>query len=50
MKCPKCGAEYEVHKIKSPIRDKDTEECRICGTKLLSWNGGVIYSIKLIKK
>jgi DNA-directed RNA polymerase subunit RPC12/RpoP len=49
-KCTKCGAEYEIGKIKYPVRDKDSIECDICGTKLISWNGSTAYTAKLIKK
>lgn len=48
--CPTCGAEYEVYKIKVGMRDRDQEECEVCGTEIISWNGGTIYSIKLIKE
>lgn len=33
------------------MRDKDTIDCSVCGNELLSWNGGVMYSmIALIEK
>ena len=46
--CNKCGAEYEVNKIKLPMRDKDKEYC-ICGNLLRSWNGAEMWEYKLIK-
>jgi len=48
--CPKCGAEYELYSMKLIMRDKDSEECEVCGTTLMSWNGAVMYHTKLIKK
>ena len=48
--CSKCGAEYALYKTKLITRDKDSEECDICGTTLISWNGAVMYTAKLIKK
>ena len=48
--CSKCGAKYKLYKIKIPMRDKDSERCVICGNTLISWNGGVMYDTKLIKK
>lgn len=48
--CEKCGAEYKLYKAKLIMRDKDSETCDICGTTLISWNGAVMYSTKLIRK
>ena len=49
--CENCGAEYELHKHNlAGQRDNDSEECEICGTTLISWNGGAMYTTKLIKK
>jgi len=48
--CPTCRSEYEVYKHKIPMRDKDSLICEICGTKYMSWNGGVMYTDKLLKK
>jgi len=48
--CGGCGAEYELTEHKSMFRDKDSIECDICGAKLFSWNGGCIWSKKLIKE
>lgn len=48
--CPKCGAIYKLFKIKTIMRDKDSEECDICDTTLISWNGAVMYTTELIKK
>lgn len=48
--CPKCGAEYELYESKLIMRDIDSETCDLCGTTLMSWNGAVMYSTKLVKK
>jgi|GEM_PF-1875566 len=48
--CSKCGAEYNLYETKLMMRDIDSEKCDICGTTLKSWNGGVMYSAKLIEK
>lgn len=45
--CSKCGAEYEVTRIKLIIRDKDKEYCE-CGNLLRSWNGAEMWDYKLI--
>lgn len=42
--CSVCGTVYNVTKHKLPARDKDSIEC--CKKTLLSWNGGVMYSIQ----
>lgn len=47
--CSKCGAEYEVTRIKLPMRDKDKEYCDCCGNLLRSWNGAEMWEYKLIK-
>lgn len=47
--CKKCGAVYELTRHKLIARDKDSINCK-CGEELISWNGGVCYSSKLIKK
>ena len=48
--CPTCESEYEITERKMIYRDKDTLDCFICGKELMSWNGAVSYSAKLIKK
>lgn len=48
--CPKCNSEYEVHKYKLIMRDRDSLECDICGTTYMSWNGAEMWSGKLIKR
>lgn len=42
--CSDCGRKYRLKKTNVPMRDKDELRCR-CGSVLISWNGGVIYSI-----
>lgn len=44
------GAEYEVMRIKLPMRDKDKEYCDFCGNLLRSWNGAEMWEYKLIKR
>lgn len=48
--CSGCGSEYELTKYKIIIRDKDTINCSVCGKELKSWNGGEMWTSKLIKK
>jgi hypothetical protein len=43
-----CGAIYDEKRIKLPARDKDSSKCGFCGSVLRSWNGGVMYSHKLL--
>lgn len=45
----KCGRVYEEKETKLPMRDKDNYVCS-CGHELNSWNGGVMYSYKLVSK
>jgi hypothetical protein len=44
-----CGAKYELEKHKLISRDKDSLECSFCGATLIEWNGGVMYSKRLIE-
>lgn len=46
--CCCCGAEYEVNRIKLPMRDRDKEVCE-CGNVLKRWNGAEMWDYKLIK-
>lgn len=46
--CNRCGAVYEVQRIKLPMRDKDKEVCE-CGNILKSWNGTEMWDYTLIK-
>ena len=48
--CEKCSSKYELTEHKLPIRDKDSLECDICGYKLHSWNGGCLWTSKLLEK
>jgi NAD-dependent SIR2 family protein deacetylase len=48
MKCKKCGATYEIESQDYPMRDKDSILCQYCGSILIEWNAGVIYSAKNI--
>lgn len=48
--CPRCGSKFELYKSKIPTRDKDSDECDVCGYILIEWNGGVMYRTKLIEK
>lgn len=47
-RCPSCGRVWKIVKHKIIIRDKDSLKCD-CGHTLISWNGAVMYSSKLIK-
>lgn len=48
--CPVCGSKYEITKHKIIMRDKDSIECDICNHPIISWNGGVMYSSKLLER
>jgi hypothetical protein len=48
--CSKCGSIYEISEYKMMVRDSDEISCEVCGTELISWNGGVMYSKKLIQR
>ena len=44
--CPKehCPMVYLIEREHCPVRDKDKIFCEKCGSEIVSWNGGVIYS------
>lgn len=46
-KC-ECGRVWNVTEHKYFMRDKDSLDCK-CGREIISWNGGVTYSAKLIE-
>lgn len=46
--CSTCGAVYELTEHKVPMRDRDSERCEFCGTKIISCNGGCIWTKKLV--
>lgn len=46
--CEKCGAVYQLTEHKMAMRDKDTEECDFCGTRIWGWNGGCIWTKELV--
>lgn len=46
--CNVCGTNYKLYKTKLPMRDKDSEDCEICGNTIISWNGGVMYRIEKV--
>ena len=50
VKCPKCGTIYELKKHHSPSRDKDSIECYECGETIISWNGGLYYTVESKQK
>jgi hypothetical protein len=43
--CEKCGSRFSISKLAVPTRDKDSIDCTVCHHELLSWNGGVMYSM-----
>lgn len=43
-----CGAIYELVEHSIMMRDTDSEECDICGKELIHWNGGCIWTKKLL--
>jgi len=50
ISCSHCGAEYEVTYTKTMFRDRDSEDCEVCGEHLASWNGSNIPHYRLIKR
>jgi transposase-like protein len=48
-KCPHCDAVYEVTYTKIAFRDRDSEDCAVCGKQMASWNGSSIPSYRLIE-
>ncbi len=46
--CEKCGAKYEIFEQRLIMRDNDSLDCQKCGHELISWNGAVCYTAKLI--
>ena len=45
--CKHCGRVWELSGVNVPMRDKDKIVCK-CGETLFSWNGGVVFTAKLI--
>lgn len=50
MTCSGCGSEYELTKYKIIIRDRDTIDCKVCGTELKRWNGAEMWTSELVTK
>ncbi len=49
--CDQCGSVYKVKSIKSPMRDKDSIDCQVCGEKdIYSWNEAKIWTAILIDR
>jgi hypothetical protein len=48
--CQRCGSTYELASFPLPARDKDQIDCEVCGEELISWNGGVMWSAKLVTR
>jgi predicted Zn finger-like uncharacterized protein len=48
--CSRCGAVYELRSEKIPLRDRDQFRCSVCHTTLEAWDGGVMWSGKLITR
>lgn len=46
--CPTCGSVYETELHQTPIRDKDSADCKVCGKEMDSWNSTTfpIYKLK----
>lgn len=49
MTCPDCGAKYTYTEFSTAMRDKDSYTCDTpgCNGVVHSWNGAVIFSLKL---
>lgn len=50
ISCPVCGAKYELHEFPITVRDKDSVCCQVCFTDLFSWNGGSMFTLKMVGK
>lgn len=48
IECSGCGATYERTYTHTSIRDKDREECGLCGATLESWDGSAIPRVRSI--
>ena len=48
--CDRCGSVYELSSWHSPMRDKDSIECEVCGATLKRWNGSRVWTAKLVKR
>lgn len=47
IECPNenCDMVYHLLQVNIPVRDKDSIECKNCGTTIIRWNGDVVYTI-----
>lgn len=48
--CEQCGSKYELTEYSIIFRDKNSLDCDICGQELFHWNGGCIWTSKLLEK
>ena len=48
--CPTCGSIYDIVEHPYPLRDKDSIECTVCNTTLVSWNGACVFTSKLLER
>ena len=46
--CKNCGRVYKFKQHKSPMRDKDSIDCK-CGKEIIKWNGGVWFTVDSIQ-
>jgi hypothetical protein len=44
-----CGLTWELRKIKTIMRDKDSLNCD-CGRELIEWNGGHMWTGEIVSK
>jgi hypothetical protein len=43
-----CGLTWLLRKIKQPMRDNDSLQCK-CGRTLIEWNGGCTWVGELVR-
>jgi hypothetical protein len=48
--CKTCGSVYRITEFRTGMRDEDSIDCQVCGTELMSWNGGTMYEAELIRR
>ena len=46
----RCGARYEVTYVQSRFRDRDRQDCEVCGLKMDEWDSPRVPNYKLVER
>jgi phage FluMu protein Com len=48
VKCPHCGALYEIRYEKTAFHDKSAADCQVCGKHMASTEGSIVPHYELV--